>query len=310
MKGTKYGSVTLFVLGVTAGLAAAQQTQPAADQNQPAAQATPPPAAAAPAAPSTAPAPSAKFDPSKSDEKAIAIVDQVIAAMGGTDRWDKTRFIKFTWAVKKGDARSNVRTHYWDKSLQRSRMEGPSSDTKMVVALVNHVTKEGQATKDGQLLFDADAKKYVDIAYKTLINDSYWLFMPFKLKDPGVRLRYEGELPAGPVTYDKILVSFDDGVGLTSKDKYWLYVNRDTKMIERWSYILTGQSANTTPAAWEWTDWTTVGGLKLAMRKTQPGGEVDIVLEDVQMYDTLPETVFTSTSPVDASALQQAAATP
>jgi len=33
----------------------------------------------------------------------------------------------------------------------------------------------------------------------------------------GVRLRYEGELKAGPITYDKILVSFDEGIGFTSK---------------------------------------------------------------------------------------------
>src|SRR5678810_365745 len=227
--------------------------------------------------------------------------------MGGP-AWAKTRYLKFSFVVKRGEARPVQRTHYWDKATQRSRMEGPSKDGKPVVAVVDHTTKQGQATLDGQLLFDADAKKYTDIAFGTLINDTYWLFTQFKLKDPGVRLRYEGELKAGPITYDKIQLSFDDGIGLTSKDKYWLYVNRSSHVIERWSYVLQGSPANASPTAWDWTDWTDIAGMKLATRKTQPGGEVEIVLENVRVFDTLPDAVFTSTAPVDQATAPQAAA--
>ena len=278
---------TISIMLALTGLPAfGQQTQPATAQTQP-------------AAPS--PTANAAFDPSKSDEKAIAIADKVIEAMGGQS-WAKTRFLKFSFVLKRGEARPVQRTHYWDKAAQRSRMEGPSRDGKPVVAVVDHATKQGQATLDGQLLFDTDLKKYTDIAYGTLINDSYWLFMQFKLKDPGTRLRYEGELKAGPVTYDKILLSFDDGIGLTSKDKYWLYVNRATNTIERWSYVLTNDPPGTTPVAWEWTDWQDISGMKLATKKAQSGGDVEILLENVQTFDTLPETVFTSTAAVELSA--------
>ena len=280
-----WGTISIM-MGLAALPAFGQQTQPASSQTQPA----PPGASSVPA-----------FDPSKSDEKAIVIADKVFAAMGG-QAWAKTRFLKFSFVVKRGETRPVQRTHYWDRTAQQSRMEGPSRDGKPVVAVVDHTTKKGQATLDGQLLFDTDAKKYTDIAYSTLINDSYWLFMQFKLKDAGARLRYEGELKAGPVTYDKILLSFDEGIGLTSKDKYWLYVNRATSMIERWSYVLTSDPPGTTPVAWEWTDLQEVGGMKLAMKKTQAGGEVEILLENVQVFDTLPETVFTSTAAVNLSA--------
>jgi len=279
-----WGTITIL-LGLAAQPVPAQQTQPASAQTQQGS-----PAASAPA-----------FDPSKSDEKAIAIADKVYASMGGA-AWAKARYLKFSFVVKRGDARPVQRTHYWDKNAQRSRMEGPSRDGKPVVAVVDHTTKQGQATLDGQQLADADLKKYTDIAYGTLINDSYWLFMQFKLKDAGARLRYEGELKAGPITYDKILLSFDDGIGLTPKDKYWLYVNRATNVIERWSYVLTNDPPGTTPVAWEWTDWQDTGGMKLAMKKAQAGGEVEILLENVQVFDTLPDTVFTSTAAVEAPA--------
>jgi hypothetical protein len=287
---------TLIALGAVAPAVPAwgapqSQTQPAAPAEQPpAAQAAPP---AAPAAPSA-------FDPSKSDEKAIAIVDQVIAAMGGQSAWDKLRYVKLTFSVKKGETRLATRTHYWDKHLQRSRMEGPTKDGKPMVAVVDHKTKQGQAAIDGQLLFDADAKKYIDMAYGNLINDTYWLFMPFKMKDPGVRLRYDGGIPENKPVYDKVQMTFDEGIGLTSKDRYWIYVNRADHMIERWSYVLQGQGASTSPTAWQWVDWTTVGGIKVSTRRTQDGGEVDIVLENVQAFDSLPDTVFTTTGPVDA----------
>lgn len=282
----------IATFGLIATLAAAAAPAPAlASQTQPsAAPAAEPPAGEA--------GPAAAFDPSRSDEKAIQIADQVIAAMGGARTWESTRFLKFTFLVRQGDKKLSVRTHHWDKAAQRSRMEGPTRDGKPMVAVVDHVSKQGQASVDGQLLFEADAARYVDMAYKNLINDSYWLFMPFKLKDPGVRLRYEGEVKAGPVTYDRIVVTFQDGTGLTSKDRYTLYVNRKDHMIERWSYVLEGQGASASPTAWQWVDWTTVGGLKVSTRRTQDGGEVDIVLEDVQIFDTLPDTVFTSASPV------------
>lgn len=305
MRTKRSWSVMAMFVGL-AGLAAAPawarqaQTQPAGTQTAPADA-----SAQAPAPAPAAPAPA--FDPSKSDEKAIAIVDKVLASMGGA-AYAKTPFVKFTFLVRQGETRRAARTHYWDKFGQRSRMEGSSRDGKAVVAVVDHRTRQGQATLDGQLLFGEDAAKFVDSAYKNLINDTYWLFMQFKLKDPGVRLRYEGELKAGPVTYDKVLVTFDDGIGLTSKDRYWLYVNRDTGTVERWSYVLEGQGANTTPVAWQWEDWKEIGGMKLATRKTQSGGEVDIVLENVEVFDTLPDTVFTSTAPVTQAAPAPAAA--
>jgi len=262
---------------------------------------TQPSAAPAPAAPSTPPASAAPtaFDPSKSDEKAIAIADQVIAAMGGKAAWDSLHYVKLTFLVRQGDKRLGVRTHYWDKQGSRSRMEGETREKKPVVAIVDHTSRQGQASVDGQLLFADDAKKYVDLAYGNLINDTYWLFMPFKMKDPGVRLRYEGAVPDNKPMYDKIMLSFEDGIGLTSKDRYWLYVSRSTHMIERWSYVLQGQGQAASPTAWQWEDWTTVGGLKVSTKRTQDGGEVEIVLEGVQAFDSLPEAVFTTTGPVE-----------
>lgn len=279
MRGTK----TLIVAACAAGglflgslpvEARQAQTRPAATQTQPA----------------------ATFDPAKSDAKAVKIAEEVIAALGG-DAWKKTRYVKFTWIWQQGEKSTSI-THYWDRIGQRSRMEGPSKDGRPVIAYVDHTTKTGGAAIEGTELEGEEAQKYVDIAYSRLINDAYWFFMPYKILDPGVRLRYEGEVKAGPTTiYDKVLVMFEESVGLTPGDRYWLYVDRATHVPKSWSYILQGYPANASPVAWDWVDWETVGGLKIATRKTQPGGESQIRVENLKVFDSLPEAVFASTEP-------------
>jgi len=267
----------LFAAAALASGAGQAQTQPPASDQAPAA-----------------------FDPSRSDEKAIAVADQVMATMG-QEAWKKTRFIKFTWVWQQGEKSTGI-THYWDRVEHRSRMEGPSKDGRPVIAVVDMKTKQGSASIDGQPLVGAEADKYVDIAYTRQINDAYWFFMPFELESPGVRLRYEGEIKAGPVTYDKIQITFDGGVKQSLGDRFWLYVNRDTQLIERWSYLMPGQGINTSPIAWQWVDWVDVDGLKLATRRTQPGGESDVVMENPQVFESLPETVFTKAEPYEAPA--------
>lgn len=237
----------------------------------------------------------AAFDPSDSDEKAIEIADRVLAALGGST-WEKVHFIKFTYLLMQGETRRQERTHYWDRVKDRYRMEGPSRTHKPVVAVVDHKTGNGKASLDGQLLFDDKAQKFIDIASKSFLDDSLWLLLPFRLKDPGARLRYDGEKLAGPVTYDMITLRLPD----TPNAKYRFYINRATNLID--SLAVVPKGANVSPVAFQWVDWEDVDGLKFSLRKTQSGGDVEIVLEGVQVFDSLPEAVFTSAMPLNNSA--------
>ncbi|MFK7925292.1 MAG: hypothetical protein AB8H47_25275, partial [Bacteroidia bacterium] len=55
------------------------------------------------------------FDLVGSDEKAIAIADQTMEAMGGRAAWDATRFVKWNFL--------GFRTLTWDKLQKRVRIE-------------------------------------------------------------------------------------------------------------------------------------------------------------------------------------------
>lgn len=243
----------------------------------------------------------AAFDPSLSDEKAVAIADQVLKSIGN-DAFSKVRFLKFRYTKVHGEEVVEERIHIWDRETKRSHLETFTTKTrKPVVVIVDQTTGQGQATLDGQPLTGENGDKIIADAKKYFNEDALWLVTPFRLKEPGAKLRYEGEKVAGPVTYDMIVASFED----SPEVKYKFYVNRQTKVVDTLAFVLKGR--NVTPVAFDWADWTDVSGMKFSLRKSQPGGEVQIVLDSIEVFRELPETVFTSPAPFDASSLAAAA---
>ena len=243
----------------------------------------------------------AAFDPSQSDEKAVAIADQVLKAIGGAT-FDKVRFLKFRYTKVQGEEVIEDRIHIWDRDAKRSHLETfTTKSRKPVVVVVDHATGQGQATLEGQPLSGENGDKIVADAKKYFNEDVLWLVTPFRLKEHGAKLRYEGEKAAGPVTYDMIVASFED----SPEVKYKFYVNRQTKLVDNLAFVLKGK--NVTPVAFDWADWTDVSGMKFSLRKSQPGGDVQIALDSIAVFPELPETVFTSPEPFDASTLTAAA---
>lgn len=219
------------------------------------------------------------------------VAGEVMAALGGKDAWEKTRFLRFSFAGR--------RTHWWDKWTGRHRIEGQTQDGKRYVVLENINTKEGQAWLDGQKVEGDPAKELLERAYGAWVNDTYWLLMPYKLQDPGVNLSYVGEEKIDGVTYDKLLLTFRD-VGLTPGDRYWAFINRDTHLMDRWAYVLESMEPGSAPTAWRWEGWQKYGNIMLAPKRVQIGGDRTLELGDIAVLDNLPDTAFTSPDPVAA----------
>ncbi|MFQ5778246.1 MAG: hypothetical protein ACE5IP_09600 [Terriglobia bacterium] len=212
---------------------------------------------------------------SSPDARAVRVADAMMKAMGGEERWVQARFLRFDWVVEReGRTVANVR-HLWDRQQGRYRVEWETREGKKLLALFNLNTRSGHVWVNGEPARDEDEQGYLDQAYGRFINDSYWLLMPWKLKDPGVKLEYAGETQLDGRSYDLVHLSFNS-VGLTPGDHYWAYINRRTHLMDRWAYFL--QSYEGTPALekatpWAWTKWESVGGLRLAREKTRVGGD-------------------------------------
>jgi len=225
-----------------------------------------------------------------SDERAAKVADEVMKALGGKEAWDKTRYVRFDFGFER-DGKLQTRAHTWDKWTGRYRLEGQSQQGEPFVVLMNVNSREGQAWVEGQRQTGDEEKKLVERAYGTWINDTYWLLMPYKLRDPGVTLTYDGEAKEGDATYDKVMLSFDN-VGLTPKDRYWVWVNRDTHLVDRWDFVLKGEAVP--PTTFLWKDWRKVGNVKLAAERVNTRDNRRLVFPVLEAPASMPDSVFTS----------------
>jgi hypothetical protein len=227
--------------------------------------------------------------PHEASPSAETVAARVMDAMGGEEAWNNTRFIRFSFAGR--------RTHWWDKWTGRHRLEGQTQDGKPFVVLHNINTRQGDAWVGGQKAEGDAAKELLERAYAAWINDTYWLVMPYKLRDPGVQLSYVGEEKIDGVDYDKLLLRFEK-VGLTPGDRYWAYINKDTHLMDRWAYVLESMEAGAAPTMWLWQGWQKFGNIMLAPTRSQVGGDRKLELGDIAVMEAMPDSVFTSPEPV------------
>jgi hypothetical protein len=224
------------------------------------------------------------FDQTGSDPKAIAIADKVMNAMGGYDAWRNTRFL--AWSFFGGQYQ------IWDKYTGDFHWE---RDT--LVANYNLNTKKGQVYSRGQDISATPAgQKVLDRLTPIWINNSYWLVMPFKLKDSGVTLTYKGEGKTMDGAPADILQMTFRNVGVTPENRYEVLVNRANNLVEEWAYF--PKYTDEKPAfRRRWNEYAKYGQLMLAAGRsesTKPGG-----LENIAAAQTIPEGVMTSKTPVE-----------
>ena len=230
--------------------------------------------------------PAPGFNAADSDARAIEIADQVMAAMGGRQAWDDTRYLTWNFFGR--------RRHLWDKLTGDVRVEGITRESEQpFLILMNIHTREGRAWLDGELLDDPEAlAEMLDYGEAVWINDGYWIFMPYKLKDSGVTLRDLGERPmldGRPA--DVLQLTFEE-VGRTPENKYLVYVSRESGLVEQWDFF--SEAANPEPRFQNpWANWQRYGAILLSDSRGE-GGHTDIAV-----FTDLPPTIFTDPAPVD-----------
>jgi hypothetical protein len=224
------------------------------------------------------------FDATKSDPKALAIADQVLAAVGGADNWNKAHEIIWLQGIVEDGKLVSARRHAWDRwngrhQYLRLNMDGGASIT--MHELFDDTAHAFAISPEGQKLdvMRADKKKMVEEANRAFYTDSYLLAIQFKLRDPGVHLAFaeerpeEGERMDAEKKYDVLKITFDKGVGPTG-DTYYLVVSKKTHlptMIER---VAEGNADNVR-AGFKLDHWTDAGGLKFAALRTTMGPQKD-----------------------------------
>lgn len=239
--------------------------------------------------PATPPAPA--FDIAGSDAKAIALADSAIAACGGLENWERTRFLKWVCLGK--------RLNVWDKQTGNVRIESRAS-----LVLMNLHTKKGRAWKGTvELTAPDDLQRAMDYGYEAWVNDSYWLLLPFKLKDGGVTLKYLGEgVTEEGRAADMLSLTFKS-VGVTPNNKYHVWIDKESNLLTQWAYYMDATDELPRFTA-PWANYQKYGRILLADDR---GAKKHT---ELAVYDELPATVFESPELIDWSKLPPSAAVP
>jgi len=214
------------------------------------------------------PAAATAFDRAGSDPKALAIADKVVAAAGGTERWNQAKQIKWSEeyanngktvlsmeeAWDRWNGRHHTRLHKagdatYDVDTSHNPTQSKRAGEGDVVVMRKLYEDVGNAFFDsghGLLPLNApDVPRAVTTARERWQFDTAALCMPFLLEEPGAKLAYVGEArgEADKPPLDDIKVTFDPK-DPSRTSTYHVMVDRETNLIDRIEIVEAGQPDN------------------------------------------------------------------
>ena len=223
---------------------------------------------------------------------------RVYEASGGPAAWHSLSYLRFNFTVARGGERQRTVRHFWDRRTGDYRVEqrGPGAESYVVLFNVN--TREGQGYWQGDTLEAKSNTEQLEDAYRRFINDTYWLLAPFKLFDPGVNRTYAPD--SSDEATEALHLSFGD-VGLTPGDQYWLFIDKGTGRLVRWTYVLESDGPETPPRSFVWDDYeehiTPGGPIYFATRKRGVGAPFAIYNDAIKTPTLVPADMFTDPDP-------------
>lgn len=253
--------------------------------------------------------PAVGFDLAGSDARALQLADACMRALGGRRAWDETRYI--AWRS------FGARLHVWDKASGDLRIEAVDRTSGApMLTLMNVHTRAGRAWRGGRELAGSELASALAAGHASFANDSDWMFLPYKLKDAGVTLRYEGRRPFGAYGACEVLslrrdaethreaeghadaegvkdiAGNGEAAELASQHRFEIALDPSTRLVRAWASYARASDERplfTSP----WGDWRRYGRILLSADRG-PGR----VLSDIGVYERLPEAVFRDPAPI------------
>ena len=229
-----------------------------------------------------------QFDAKGSDKKAIEIADRMMEKLGGFEPWYKAKYVAFSFFGQ---------YQIWDKQNGILRHEKGNT-----VSLVNLNKFDGRIFVNGQEITDSTRRNDLLMqAYTHWYTNNYFLFMPYKLKENGVTLKYRGEGKTFDGHDSDILRLTFNGAGYNPENMHDLWIDKKTNLPAQWGFY--GNQQETTPSfIRKWADYKDFNGLKLAVNRDSPDDTLRI--NHVVVTDFVSKELFLSTTPIDKSKIK------
>lgn len=207
--------------------------------------------------------------------------------------WERARYIEFTFTVERDGKVVASFPQRLDRYTGDYRVSGKNRDGQAFVVVMNTSNRKGRGWLDGAEV--AEPAELLTTGFRRFINDTYWLLMPLKMLDPGVKLEsVDAKVDACGRTHDVLRLSFDQGVGLTPGDQYWPWVNRETGLVDYWEMLLQG-AKDPKPQRIIFRGYERFGGLLLSTVReieSAEGPKTRILLQDVKVLPDVPAGSF------------------
>lgn len=181
----------------------------------------------------------------KVDHPWPAELDSVLSVHGGLEQWQKQRTLTFT--LPKPEL-SEIHT-----TDLKSRLDKVETD-KFTLGNDN----EGVWLNDPEEMYKGDAGFYHNLMF-------YFYAMPFILTDPGIQYGPAENITFEGKEYPGIRIAYNDGVGASSKDEYYLHYDPETYQMKWLGYTVTyGKDAKSDTVKWiQYHTWQTVDNVVL-----------------------------------------------
>ncbi|MFT5800422.1 MAG: hypothetical protein ACI956_000225, partial [Nonlabens sp.] len=203
--------------------------------------------------------------PTTIDAKASELADATLLAMGGQQKYDDLHYVSWTFF--------GSRQLTWDKRDSRVRINSPKDTT---IYLLDMKTMKGKISKSGKEVTDPDAlSEGLKRAKSIWINDSYWLVMPFKLKDPGVNLKYLRTDTTKTGAMAEVVELTFEGVGNTPNNKYNVFIDKKDNLVKQWAFYA-DKNQEAPSRVWPWDNYKDYNGLLLSGERSDDGGPSEI----------------------------------
>ena len=145
-------------------------------------------------------------------------LQQILNTHGGLDVWRNKKSMSFEMVKEEGNEQ-----HYVQLQDRRDRVEGPNFT----------MGYDGlEVWVEADTSYKGDPEFYHNLMF-------YFYAMPFVLADDGIQYEDAEPLEMDGIVYPGIRISYEEGVGFSSKDEYVLYYQPDTFEMAWLGYTVT-----------------------------------------------------------------------
>jgi hypothetical protein len=207
--------------------------------------------------------------------------------------WEKARYFAFTFNLDRDGKRIATFPQRWDRTTGQYRVSGLDPQGKKFEVAMNVNTKQGKAWVEGAEVKGEKLAEALAAGYRRYQNDTFWLLMPLKMLDPGVRRIATGSRDdACGHTWDLVRLTFEPNVGFGPNDIYWAWINRDTGLVDYWDMKLTMTQVDEPPVTVTFRDYRRIGGLLISTRREIAAKKQMVRLDELQVLPEAPKGAF------------------